>query len=412
MAFSNYDANNILFRQQQPPRVTPTVGVGQGFNPTQAWDQGVSLGGTPMVGTPTIGTMPTGTPAWNQGFNPNTAWNQGVSTGGTSTGRSPLDFLNNVTPDTFASYANLYPTTAGVTPMGSNQATSKNKFTTPQLIGSDLNSRLAAGERKTSSDGIPYSLRTGDTTGTPVTTSTGKTGDKAAANRSKNASTPRSGVGGTSAPVIPSIPPINSVGATGSGINLNFGYTPDLGFTSSFSSVIDPSLLSGLDSSIQALRSPSTSVGATRSPMGPAYEPEPSMFNTLASWGGEAVDMLNPFSDDITPGATGYNQGFLSPEAQLRLFGGTDAMGNKYRGALGPLTRGLGVLFRGWTGKESIDIAKDMAAGQQAAYQQNMQAQAQAYNTALEAQYRSQSGEYEGKDEDVAKYMEENGIKV
>lgn len=378
MAIPGYDFNRILSNQQRPQQVLPDIGVSQSFNPSLAWDQGISTGGVTPVGTPTIGSMPVGTPTWNKGFNPSEAWAQ-VNTG-------------------------------GVTPMGSTPPASKPNFAVPseaytKMLGA-ITSKPSAGSStmlanpvgtSTSSTGKPSTLAR-------PTTPTGKP--------YKRASTSKSKVGGTSASGIPSIPPINSVGATGSGINLNFGYTPDLGFTSSFSSVIDPSLLSGLDSSIQALRSPSTSVGATRSPMGPAYEPEPSMFNTLASWGGEAVDMLNPFSDDITPGATGYNQGFLSPEAQLRLFGGTDAMGNKYRGALGPLTRGLGVLFRGWTGKESIDIAKDMAAGQQAAYQQNMQAQAQAYNTALEAQYRSQSGEYEGKDEDVAKYMEENGIKV
>lgn len=411
MAIPGYDFNRILSGQQRPPQqVLPDIGVSQSFNPTQVWDQGVSLGGTP-AGTPTIiGTPTNGTPAWAQNFNPNTAWNQSVS--GTPTSSSFLDWLNTPMSSTPSKYANAVP---GLTPneMGNLSVSGMGSMPTtpPRTNGNGvlptpatqtgLDSAFGRGKTKSVTPPTEAGVTPATTPAVKATTPVTK--------RSKNASTGRSSVGSTSALGSPSIP---SIGTTGSGINLNFGYTPDLGFTSSFSSVIDPSLLSGLDSSIQALRSPSTSVGATRSPMGPAYEPEPSMFNTLASWGGEVVDMLNPFSDDITPGATDYNQGFLSPEAQLRLFGGTDADGNKYRGALGPLTRGLGVLFRGWTGKESIDIAKDMAAGQQAAYQQNMQAQAQAYNTALEAQYRSQSGEYEGKDEDVAKYMEENGIKV
>lgn len=92
------------------------------------------------------------------------------------------------------------------------------------------------------------------------------------------------------------------------------------------------------------------------------------------------------------------------------LFGGQDAQGNFSSGIVSPMLGGMGALFQGWSGLQQSKLAKDALGFQKQAYQTNLANQTQSYNTQLEDQYRARTSDYEGKEEDVAKYMQENAM--
>lgn len=93
------------------------------------------------------------------------------------------------------------------------------------------------------------------------------------------------------------------------------------------------------------------------------------------------------------------------------LFGGQDPnTGNLSTGIVSPMLGGMGALFQGWSGLQQSKLAKDALNFQKQAYQTNLANQTQSYNTQLEDQYRARTSDYEGKEEDVAKYMQEHGM--
>lgn len=91
------------------------------------------------------------------------------------------------------------------------------------------------------------------------------------------------------------------------------------------------------------------------------------------------------------------------------LFGGVDTgTGNVSTGIVSPMLGGMGALFQGWSGLQQSKLAKDALNFQKQAYSTNLANQTQAYNTQLEDQYKARTSDYAGKDEDVAKYMQEH----
>ena len=93
------------------------------------------------------------------------------------------------------------------------------------------------------------------------------------------------------------------------------------------------------------------------------------------------------------------------------LFGGTNPeTGFQSSGIVSPLTQGLGALFQGWTGMQQLDLARDQLNFQKNAFNTNLRNQTQAYNTALEDRIRGRTSNYEGKEQDVQNYLNQNRL--
>ena len=103
---------------------------------------------------------------------------------------------------------------------------------------------------------------------------------------------------------------------------------------------------------------------------------------------------------------------WLPSEDTMRiLFGGTNPeTGFQSSGIVSPLAQGLGSLFQGWTGMQQLDLARDQLNFQKNAFNTNLRNQTQAYNTALEDRIRGRTSNYDGKEQDVQNYLNQNRL--
>lgn len=100
-----------------------------------------------------------------------------------------------------------------------------------------------------------------------------------------------------------------------------------------------------------------------------------------------------------------------SEDTMRTLFGGTNPeTGFQSSGIVSPLAQGLGALFQGWTGMQQLGLARDQLNFQKNAFNTNLRNQTQAYNTALEDRIRGRSSNYEGKEQDVQNYLNQNRL--
>ena len=100
-----------------------------------------------------------------------------------------------------------------------------------------------------------------------------------------------------------------------------------------------------------------------------------------------------------------------SEDTMRTLFGGTNPeTGFQSSGIVSPLAQGLGSLFQGWTGMQQLDLARDQLNFQKNAFNTNLRNQTQAYNTALEDRIRGRTSNYEGKEQDVQNYLNQNRL--
>lgn len=100
-----------------------------------------------------------------------------------------------------------------------------------------------------------------------------------------------------------------------------------------------------------------------------------------------------------------------SEDTMRTLFGGTNPeTGFQSSGIVSPLAQGLGALFQGWTGMQQLDLARDQLNFQKNAFNTNLRNQTQAYNTALEDRIRGRTSNYEGKEQDVQNYLNQNRL--
>ncbi|WQY99715.1 hypothetical protein [Klebsiella phage MY01] len=100
-----------------------------------------------------------------------------------------------------------------------------------------------------------------------------------------------------------------------------------------------------------------------------------------------------------------------SEDTMRTLFGGTNPeTGFQSSGIVSPLAQGLGALFQGWTGMQQLGLARDQLNFQKNAFNTNLRNQSQAYNTALEDRIRGRTSNYEGKEQDVQNYLNQNRL--
>lgn len=100
-----------------------------------------------------------------------------------------------------------------------------------------------------------------------------------------------------------------------------------------------------------------------------------------------------------------------SEDTMRTLFGGTNPeTGFQSSGIVSPLAQGLGALFQGWTGMQQLGLARDQLNFQKNAFNTNLRNQTQAYNTALEDRIRGRTSNYEGKEQDVQNYLNQNRL--
>lgn len=100
-----------------------------------------------------------------------------------------------------------------------------------------------------------------------------------------------------------------------------------------------------------------------------------------------------------------------SEDTMRTLFGGTNPeTGFQSSGIVSPLAQGLGALFQGWTGMQQLGLARDQLNFQKNVFNTNLRNQSQAYNTALEDRIRGRSSNYEGKEQDVQNYLNQNRL--
>lgn len=100
-----------------------------------------------------------------------------------------------------------------------------------------------------------------------------------------------------------------------------------------------------------------------------------------------------------------------SEDTMRTLFGGTNPeTGFQSSGIVSPLAQGLGSLFQGWTGMQQLGLARDQLNFQKNAFNTNLRNQTQAYNTALEDRIRGRTSNYEGKEQDVQNYLNQNRL--
>lgn len=116
-----------------------------------------------------------------------------------------------------------------------------------------------------------------------------------------------------------------------------------------------------------------------------------------------------------TPAAGGMGSTFASwlpsEDTMRTLFGGTNPeTGFQSSGIVSPLAQGLGALFQGWTGMQQLGLARDQLNFQKNAFNTNLRNQTQAYNTALEDRIRGRTSNYEGKEQDVQNYLNQNRL--
>lgn len=115
------------------------------------------------------------------------------------------------------------------------------------------------------------------------------------------------------------------------------------------------------------------------------------------------------------PVASGMGSTFASwlpsEDTMRTLFGGTNPeTGFQSSGIVSPLAQGLGALFQGWTGMQQLGLARDQLNFQKNAFNTNLRNQTQAYNTALEDRIRGRTSNYEGKEQDVQNYLNQNRL--
>lgn len=100
-----------------------------------------------------------------------------------------------------------------------------------------------------------------------------------------------------------------------------------------------------------------------------------------------------------------------SEDTMRTLFGGTNPeTGFQSSGIVSPLAQGLGALFQGWKGMQQLGLARDQLNFQKNAFNTNLRNQSQAYNTALEDRIRGRTSNYEGKEQDVQNYLNQNRL--
>lgn len=114
----------------------------------------------------------------------------------------------------------------------------------------------------------------------------------------------------------------------------------------------------------------------------------------------------------VTGGMGSTFASWLPSEDTMRtLFGGTNPeTGFQSSGIVSPLAQGLGALFQGWTGMQQLGLARDQLNFQKNAFNTNLRNQTQAYNTALEDRIRGRTSNYEGKEQDVQNYLNQNRL--
>lgn len=100
-----------------------------------------------------------------------------------------------------------------------------------------------------------------------------------------------------------------------------------------------------------------------------------------------------------------------SEDTMRTLFGGTNPeTGFQSSGIVSPLAQGLGALFQGWTGMQQLGLARNQLNFQKNAFNTNLRNQTQAYNTALEDRIRGRTSNYDGKEQDVQNYLNQNRL--
>ena len=141
-----------------------------------------------------------------------------------------------------------------------------------------------------------------------------------------------------------------------------------------------------------------------------------AFYNPMEGFNTAPVMQQAPMNDWATyvpsaasPTLSWWDQAKANPMGTL--FGGQNEQGNFQSGIVSPMLGGMGALFQGWSGLQQSKLAKDALNFQKLAFQTNLANQTQAYNTQLEDQYKARTSNYAGKDEDVAKYMAEHGMK-
>lgn len=126
------------------------------------------------------------------------------------------------------------------------------------------------------------------------------------------------------------------------------------------------------------------------------------------------TNLSTPITDGApaTSGLGSIFASWLPSEDTMRiLFGGTNPeTGFKSSGIVSPLAQGLGALFQGWTGMQQLDLARDQLNFQKNAFNTNLRNQTQAYNTALEDRIRGRTSNYDGKEQDVQNYLNQNRL--
>ncbi len=102
---------------------------------------------------------------------------------------------------------------------------------------------------------------------------------------------------------------------------------------------------------------------------------------------------------------------WLQGDTGRSLFGGTDpSTGFQSAGIVAPTLQGLGSLFSAWNGMQSLGLARDQLQFQKDAFNTNLANSTQSYNTALEDRIRGRTSNYEGKEQDVQTYLNNNRL--
>ncbi len=144
--------------------------------------------------------------------------------------------------------------------------------------------------------------------------------------------------------------------------------------------------------------------------MDSSYNPtQSSLFSGTPLASGSPVSPVANVANNS--GMFGAFSDWLGGDTGRSLFGGTDpSTGFQSAGIVSPVLQGLGSLFQAWNGMQTMGLAKDQLNFQKNAFNTNLNNQRQVYNTALEDRIRGRTSNYDGKEQEVQNYLNQNRL--
>lgn len=121
----------------------------------------------------------------------------------------------------------------------------------------------------------------------------------------------------------------------------------------------------------------------------------------------------NPNTAGMPAGVGGMPQ-FGATATPAAAGGGTmGAIGNWFGNGqnIAGIASGLSALSGMYMGRQQLSHAKDALGFQKTAFNTNLNNSVQSYNTSLEDRIRGRSSDYEGKEDDVRSYLEQNKLR-